>query len=338
MPTEADRPRKVIVASAAACSPSGAERSAAGADAAMRQIAAAAAQSTERGEEPLIRSRPPAGRRKTSDSSASTPRSRADPPRAGAVVRSESSHRRRFAGPCRRAGRCPRCRPGAGVHRRTPPCLPAPRRRVASGDSPDPESSSHPRRGDRRDSSPTSRTRPRSLPRALRRRVRPGSARARGERRSQAIVLYLVGMIVDDATNALESSPLPVSPHHSSFPLDMSCLFAPASEQALGLRASSRRPLPAALDGYLLAGFLFGVAYRALDQLWPGSFGGAKPVGLAQSIYFSFVTLATLGYGDVVPVSEPARGFAVVEGVSGQMYLAVLVARLVSLYSQARDD
>jgi len=99
-----------------------------------------------------------------------------------------------------------------------------------------------------------------------------------------------------------------------------------------------RERILAALDGYLLAGFLFGVAYRALDQLWPGSFGGAKPVGLAQSIYFSFVTLATLGYGDVVPVSEPARGFAVVEGVSGQMYLAVLVARLVSLYSQARDD
>ena len=74
----------------------------------------------------------------------------------------------------------------------------------------------------------------------------------------------------------------------------------------------------AALDAYLLAGLLFGVLPRA--------------------IYFGFVTIATLGYGDVVPISEPARGLALVEGVSGQMYLAVLVARVVSLYSQQRED
>ena len=48
--------------------------------------------------------------------------------------------------------------------------------------------------------------------------------------------------------------------------------------------------------------------------------------------------LVTLGYGDVVPASEPAQGLAIVEGVSGQMYLAVLVARLVSLYAQQRES
>jgi hypothetical protein len=93
----------------------------------------------------------------------------------------------------------------------------------------------------------------------------------------------------------------------------------------------------AALDAYLLAGLLFGVAYSLLEQAWPGSFGGASPFDLGRAIYFSFVTIATLGYGDIVPVSEPARGLAAVEGVSGQMYLAVLVARLVSLYSQPLD-
>lgn len=95
----------------------------------------------------------------------------------------------------------------------------------------------------------------------------------------------------------------------------------------------------AALDAYLLAGLLFGVAYSTVDLLWPHSFGGtlADPLPLPRAIYFSFVTIATLGYGDVVPVSEPARGLAVVEGVGGQLYLTVLVARLVSLYSQQRD-
>jgi hypothetical protein len=99
-----------------------------------------------------------------------------------------------------------------------------------------------------------------------------------------------------------------------------------------------RERILAALDAYLLAGLLFGVAYWLLDRAWPASFGDPTPLGLPRAIYFSFVTIATLGYGDLVPVSEPAQGLAIVEGVSGQMYLAVLVARLVSLYSQQRDD
>jgi hypothetical protein len=109
---------------------------------------------------------------------------------------------------------------------------------------------------------------------------------------------------------------------------------------ALGRGAVNTERILAALDAYLLAGLLFGVAYWMLDQVWPASFGGTTPgdLSLPQAIYFSFVTIATLGYGDVVPASEPARGLAIVEGVSGQMYLAVLVARLVSLYSQQRED
>jgi hypothetical protein len=95
----------------------------------------------------------------------------------------------------------------------------------------------------------------------------------------------------------------------------------------------------AALDAYLLAGLVLGVCYLAVEQMWPGSFGPATggEFDLDRAVYFSFVTIATLGYGDIVPVSEPARGLAVLEAVGGQMYLAVLVARLVSLYSAQAD-
>jgi voltage-gated potassium channel Kch len=55
--------------------------------------------------------------------------------------------------------------------------------------------------------------------------------------------------------------------------------------------------------------------------------------GSANALYFSFVTLATLGYGDIVPASDLTRRLAVVEAVIGQLYLAVLVARLVGLYT-----
>jgi hypothetical protein len=47
------------------------------------------------------------------------------------------------------------------------------------------------------------------------------------------------------------------------------------------------------------------------------------------------VTLTTLGYGDIVPLSGPARGLAVLEAIIGQIYLALVIARLVSLYGQS---
>lgn len=56
-----------------------------------------------------------------------------------------------------------------------------------------------------------------------------------------------------------------------------------------------------------------------------------KGLSLGTATYFSFVTLATLGYRAVVPRSEVARGVAIIEAVAGQLYLGVMIARLVSL-------
>ena len=53
-----------------------------------------------------------------------------------------------------------------------------------------------------------------------------------------------------------------------------------------------------------------------------------------DALYLSMVNLASLGYGDIVPVTEAVRGLAVVEAMSGQLYLAVMIARLVSLYGR----
>jgi len=76
--------------------------------------------------------------------------------------------------------------------------------------------------------------------------------------------------------------------------------------------------------------------YWAIEQISPGTFSGASEFSLNGAIYFSFVTLATLGYGDIAPRSEIARGLAIVEGVGGQLFLVVLVARLVSLYGREK--
>ena len=114
-------------------------------------------------------------------------------------------------------------------------------------------------------------------------------------------------------------------------------LVATASAIRFALRAPviHAEQIYAALSAYLLAGLFFGVLHWTVARAWPGSLGEAGPGGapaaitLSTAIYYSFVTLATLGYGDIVPKTEVARGLAVLEAVGGQLYVAVTVARLV---------
>ena len=117
-------------------------------------------------------------------------------------------------------------------------------------------------------------------------------------------------------------------------------LFAAASALRFAMGASSvdAEHLYAALSAYLLAGIFFGLFYWVLEQIDPGTFVFTGEFSRMSAFYFSFVTLATLGYGDIVPRSEVARGLAIVEGVGGQLFLAVLVARLVSLYTREKAD
>ena len=103
---------------------------------------------------------------------------------------------------------------------------------------------------------------------------------------------------------------------------------------AIGATQVDAEHLYAALSAYLLAGIYLGLLYWILEQMKPGTFSFPGVFSQPSAIYFSFVTLATLGYGDIVPRAEIARSVAIVEGVGGQLFLAVLVARLVSLYSK----
>src|SRR5262245_29315530 len=88
-----------------------------------------------------------------------------------------------------------------------------------------------------------------------------------------------------------------------------------------------------AVAAYLLLGLTWAAAYEVISLLAPGAFAGA-PTQTPDSrvwIYYSFVTLTTVGYGDVVPVHAAARSLALLEALTGQLYPAILLARLVSL-------
>ncbi len=100
----------------------------------------------------------------------------------------------------------------------------------------------------------------------------------------------------------------------------------------------------AVLCGYLLLGIVWASLYALIELLNPGSFvSGGEPVfssHLGQLdrgrgsllFYFSFVTLTTLGYGDVTPATSAAGTFAALEAVTGQLYIAILIARMVSMH------
>lgn len=113
---------------------------------------------------------------------------------------------------------------------------------------------------------------------------------------------------------------------------------ATALRFAMGATKVEAEHLYAALSAYLLGGIYFGLLYWVLEQLVPGTFVTPTHFSQTSAIYFSFVTLATLGYGDIVPRGDIARGIAIIEGVGGQLFLAVLVARLVSLYSKPANN
>lgn len=102
----------------------------------------------------------------------------------------------------------------------------------------------------------------------------------------------------------------------------------------------TRDSLAGAFCGYLLIGVMFAEGYCLADGLHPNSFqiNSANPDWQDDPLrrwftlqYFSFTTLTTLGFGDIVPVAPLTRGLALWEAVCGQFYLAVLVAGLVNL-------
>jgi hypothetical protein len=102
-------------------------------------------------------------------------------------------------------------------------------------------------------------------------------------------------------------------------------------------REANTNMIFAAVVVYLLASVAFAQVFEVLELLQPGSFSGVPDGGHPRELgnallYLSLACLTTMGYGDILPVSGLARPLAVLEGVFGTLYLAVMIARLVGLH------
>jgi ion channel len=111
--------------------------------------------------------------------------------------------------------------------------------------------------------------------------------------------------------------------------------------QALEHRRVTAHTITGAISVYLLLSVIWALAFSAIELAHPGSFliegrrleaSDHPGRSLAPELfYLSLASLTAVGYGDILPVTNPARRFAVLEAVVGQLYLAVLIARLVGL-------
>jgi hypothetical protein len=126
-----------------------------------------------------------------------------------------------------------------------------------------------------------------------------------------------------------------------------SCLFLAVTIIALVTRlfivkSVTLDTISAGICAYLLMGIAFAYAFAVVELFHPGSFSTAlfqRPAGhiaplmasLHSFIYYSFVCLTTTGFGDISPISEAARSVSVMEAVVGQLYMAILIARLVGM-------
>ena len=104
----------------------------------------------------------------------------------------------------------------------------------------------------------------------------------------------------------------------------------------LSVRAVTANLIYCAISIYLLIGIMWAGIYSIVEGISPGSFSGTSET--VDLVYFSFVTLTTVGFGDVVPLSVFGKRLAIFEAAMGSIYMAVIIAMIVGRYMLMQLD
>lgn len=119
------------------------------------------------------------------------------------------------------------------------------------------------------------------------------------------------------------------------------CLLVMITGHFYQCQRVTRDIISAALIGYVLLTMMWSNLYILIELIYPNSFSVSHDILMADASifrYFSFVTITTLGYGDISPVTSQARNITVLEALVGQMYVAILIARLVAIHTSQTNE
>jgi hypothetical protein len=166
------------------------------------------------------------------------------------------------------------------------------------------------------------------------------SLRGAGWMYSAGMVAVVIGIVLNILSVARANETLHIFSTFALFVFLVLTTINAMRQVAVGNDISPNRIIGAVCI-YLLLGVMWSILYGVTEYLQPGSFRGlteaVSPAWNPDWVYYSFVTLTTLGYGDIVPLTQTARSLSFTEAVVGQFYIAVLVAGLVSAYISARQ-
>jgi hypothetical protein len=166
------------------------------------------------------------------------------------------------------------------------------------------------------------------------------SVRGAGRVSTIALVFAVAGIILNIAATRTSTDSLIVASFISIIGFLLTAIYYTFKRVATDSAISANRII-GAIAVYLMLGVLWAIAYTLVELNSPNSITGFEIGARAQWdsewLYFSFVTMTTLGYGDIAPVSAIARVLAYMQAVFGQFYIAILVAGLVSAYISQKD-
>lgn len=167
-----------------------------------------------------------------------------------------------------------------------------------------------------------------------------GSLRGAGRAYPVGMVFVVAGVTLSVIASRAESSIFQYGALLTLIGFLITSIMHTMKQVAVGTDISMNR-IVGAICVYLLLGVIWALAYSVVELASPGSFAGFEAWTDrgwdSEWLYFSFVTMTTLGYGDLLPVSATARAMAYMQAVFGQFYIAILVAGLVSVYIARRN-
>lgn len=127
--------------------------------------------------------------------------------------------------------------------------------------------------------------------------------------------------------------------------LSLSCVFfiyvvSALIRQLARAKVVTKAVILQAINGFLLLGLAFSLLFGIISVIDSHAFGysAGGEMHSQDAVYFSFVTLTTIGYGEILPLQPYSKSMAILTGVSGQLYLAVIVALLVGKFSSVQPQ